>query len=101
MDRGSIPGTTPSRFRPGIDPRSIRAKHGLEGGPWLLMVARLDWHKGIDTVIKALPTVRAAVPTARYAVAGAGGGPPHPQRLVAQPGVGGGVRFLGLPLGGG
>src|SRR5207249_197753 len=64
------PGTTPSLFRPGIDPRPIRAKHGLEGGPWLLTVSRLDWHKGIDTVIKALPAVRAVVPTARYAVAG-------------------------------
>src|SRR2546425_7127257 len=30
-----------------------------EGGPWLLTVSRLDWHKGIDTVIKALPAVRA------------------------------------------
>src|SRR2546422_11688438 len=90
------PGTTPSRFRPGIDPRSIRAKHGLEGGPWLLTVSRLDWHKGIDTVIKALPIVRAAVPTARYAVAGAGGRRPHPQRPLAGPRVGGGGRLLRL-----
>jgi len=90
------PGTTPSRFRPGIDPRSIRAKHGLEGGPWLLTVSRLDWHKGIDTVIKALPTVRAAVPTARYAVAGAGARRPHLERLVAELGLGEAVRFLGF-----
>src|SRR5206468_1390070 len=65
-------GTTPSQFRPGIDPRAVRAKYGLDGGPWLLTVSRLDWHKGIDTVIKALPAVRAAVPGARYAVAGVG-----------------------------
>src|SRR5207247_1958953 len=50
-------GTTPSQFRPGIDPRAVRAKYGLDGGPWLLTVSRLDWHKGIDTVIKALPAV--------------------------------------------
>src|SRR5881396_3308524 len=94
--RAVPPGTTPSRFRPGIDPRSIRAKHGLEGGPWLLTVSRLDWHKGIDTVIKALPTVRAAVPTARYAVAGAGARRPHLERLVAELGLGEAVRFLGF-----
>jgi len=90
------PGTTPSLFRPGIDPRLIRAKHGLEGGPWLLTVARLDWHKGIDTVIKALPAVRAVVPTARYAVAGVGSRRPHFERLVAALGLGDAVRFLGF-----
>src|SRR5207249_4672652 len=78
------PGTTPSLFRPGIDPRPIRAKHGLEGGPWLLTVSRLDWHKGIDTVIKALPAVRAVVPTARYAVAGVGSRRPHFERLAVE-----------------
>src|SRR5439155_1433975 len=51
-------GTTPSHFRPGIDPRSVRAKYGLDGGPWLLTVSRLDTHKGIDTAIRALPAVR-------------------------------------------
>src|SRR3989441_7962372 len=43
--RAAPPGTTPTLFRPGIDPRPIRAKHGLEGGPWLLTVSRLDWHR--------------------------------------------------------
>ena len=46
-------GTTPSHFRPGIDARGVRAKYGLNGGPWLLTVARLEWHKGIDTVMRA------------------------------------------------
>jgi len=90
------PGTTPTLFRPGIDPRPIRAKHGLEGGPWLLTVSRLDWHKGIDTVIKALPAVRAVVPTARYAVAGVGSRRPHFERLAAELGLGDAVRFLGF-----
>jgi len=70
------PGTTPSLFRPGIDPRPIRAKHGLEGGPWLLTVSRLDWHKGI--------------------VAGVGSRRPHFERLVAELGLGDAVRFLGF-----
>ena len=90
------PGTTPSLFRPGIDPRPIRAKHGLEGGPWLLTVSRLDWHKGIDTVIKALPAVRAVVPTARYAVAGVGSRRPQFERLAVELGLGDAVRFLGF-----
>jgi phosphatidyl-myo-inositol dimannoside synthase len=103
-------GTEPSHFRPGIDPRAVRAKYGLDGGsPWLLTVARLEWHKGIDTVIKALPAVRAAHPATRYAVAGVGDRRPHFERLAAELGLGGrggggegggggggdAVRFLG------
>jgi len=89
-------GTTPSHFRPGIDPRSVRAKYGLDGGPWLLTVSRLDTHKGIDTAIRALPAVRAAFPTVRYAVAGVGSHRPEFERLVATLGLGDAVRFLGF-----
>ena len=89
-------GTTPSHFRPGIDPRSVRAKYGLDGGPWLLTVSRLDTHKGIDTAIRALPAVRAAFPTVRYAVAGVGSRRPEFERLVATLGLGDAVRFLGF-----
>ncbi len=91
-------GTTPTRFRPGIDPRRVREQYGLGDGPWLLTVSRLDAHKGIDTVIAALPAVRAAFPGAppRYAVAGVGPQQPRLARLVAELGLGDVVRFLGF-----
>ncbi len=88
-------GTTPSHFRPGVDPRDVRARYGLDGGPWLLTVARLEWHKGIDTVITALPAVRAAHPGTRYAVAGVGDRGPRLERLARDLGLGDAVRFLG------
>jgi phosphatidylinositol alpha-1,6-mannosyltransferase len=88
-------GTTPSHFRPGVDPREVRARYRLDGGRWLLTVARLEWHKGIDTVIKALPAVRAAHPGTRYAVAGVGDRGPHLERLARDLGLGDAVRFLG------
>jgi len=90
------PGTTPSHFRPGIDPRPVRERYGLDGGPWLLTVSRLDTHKGIDTVIQALPAVRAAFPAARYAVAGVGARRPEFERLVRGLGLGDAVKFLGF-----
>src|SRR5437660_3303071 len=65
-------GTDPQRFRPGLDTREVRRRYGLDGDAWILTVARLDWHKGFDTVIQALPAVRAAHPGARYAIAGTG-----------------------------
>jgi len=88
-------GTTPSHFRPGVDASAVRAKYGLTGAPWLLTVARLEWHKGIDTMIRALPAVRAVHPAARYAVAGVGERRPQLERLVAELGLGDAVRFLG------
>ena len=89
-------GTTPSRFRPGLDPAPARRRHRLEGGPWLLTVARLDYHKGIDTVIRALPAIRAVFPTACYAVAGIGSRRDALERLVAELGLGDAVRLLGF-----
>ena len=89
-------GTDPAQFRPGLDTQAVKHKYGLEGGPWILTVARLDWHKGVDTVIRALPAVRARHPTARYAIAGVGAGRAWLERLVADMGMGEAVRFLGF-----
>lgn len=91
-------GTTPEHFRPGVDTTAVRDKYGLSGGPWLLTVARLEWHKGIDTVMKALPAVRAQHPTARYAIVGVGDRLPQLQQLHRELGLGDAVRFLaGVP----
>jgi len=93
----SVPlGTTPSEFRPGVDTSAVRAKYGLNGGPWLLTVARLEWHKGIDVVMKAMPQIRAAHPTARYAVVGTSERLPQFEQLQRDLGLGDAVRFLGL-----
>ena len=88
-------GTTPSHFRPGIDARAVRAKYGLNGGPWLLTVARLEWHKGIDTVMRALPAIRAAHPDTRYAIAGVGDRRDDLERIAQSLDLADDVRFLG------
>ena len=53
------------------DPR-ILSKLGLRGRPVILTVARLDIHKGHDTVIRALPAILEEVPDAVYVIAGEG-----------------------------
>jgi phosphatidyl-myo-inositol dimannoside synthase len=88
-------GTTPSHFRPGVDAAAVRATYGLDGGPWLLTVSRLEWHKGIDTMIRALPEVRRAHPGVRYAIAGVGDRRPQLEEIVRETGMSDQVRFLG------
>jgi phosphatidyl-myo-inositol dimannoside synthase len=88
-------GTTPSDFRPGVDTSAVRAKYRLNGGPWLLTVARLEWHKGIDIVMKAMAQVRVVHPTARYAIVGTGERLPQFEQLQRDLGLGDTVRFLG------
>lgn len=89
-------GTDATQFRPGIDAREVRAKYRLDGGPWLLTVARLEWHKGIDTVIRALPAIRAVHPGVRYAVAGEGPRQSELEKIAGQAGVRHAVKFLGF-----
>lgn len=94
-DIRTIPlGTDPVRFRPGIDPASVRARYNLEPGRWLLTVARLAAHKGIDTGLQVLASLRDEVPDLRYAVVGTGVKQGELERLARRLGVADRVRFL-------
>jgi phosphatidylinositol alpha-1,6-mannosyltransferase len=66
-------GTNPQRFRP--DPeaaRRFREARALPAGRWLVTVARLVPHKGIDTGIEVLARLADEFPELRYAVVGRG-----------------------------
>jgi phosphatidylinositol alpha-1,6-mannosyltransferase len=89
-------GTDPNRFRPGIDAARLRERFELPGDRrWLLTVARLEFHKGVDTVIQALPAIVEHAPDAGYLVAGAGPGREKLERLAEKTGVRDRVHFLG------
>jgi phosphatidylinositol alpha-1,6-mannosyltransferase len=87
-------GTDPLHFRPGIDTHDVRSRYGLEPGRWLLTVARLAVHKGIDTGMKVVAALRDAHPDLRYAVVGSGPKQVELEALAAQLGVADRVRFL-------
>jgi phosphatidylinositol alpha-1,6-mannosyltransferase len=59
-------------FRPGVDTTAVRERYGLGGGRWVLSVARLSRHKGVDTALKALASLATRYPDLRYAVVGSG-----------------------------
>jgi len=90
-------GTDPERFRPGLDAGELRQRFDLPDGGvrWLLTVARLEPHKGVDTVIRALPAIVEQAADVRYAVAGSGPEREHLEKLAHKTGVAERVRFLG------
>ena len=87
-------GTDPVMFRPGIDPTPVMHHYGLPSGRWLLTVARLVPHKGIDTTIRALALLRRAFPELRYAVVGTGSQQSLLRALARECGVADAVWFL-------
>jgi phosphatidylinositol alpha-1,6-mannosyltransferase len=88
-------GADPERFRPGLDAGQVRRRYGLEEGPWLLTVARLVPHKGIDTALEVLARLQERFPALRYAVAGTGPDAARLHRLADALGVSARVRWLG------
>jgi phosphatidyl-myo-inositol dimannoside synthase len=95
FDVRTIPlGTDPRRFLPGLDTSEVRARYGLENGRWLLTVARLAAHKGVDTGLQVLSNLRRDHPDVRYAVVGSGIKLEQLQALARELGVADRVRFL-------
>jgi phosphatidylinositol alpha-1,6-mannosyltransferase len=87
-------GTDPLHFRPGLDTGAVRARYGLDQGRWLLTVARLVGHKGIDTGLRVLAALRETHPDLRYGVVGSGPRQTELEGLARSLGIMDRVRFL-------
>jgi phosphatidylinositol alpha-1,6-mannosyltransferase len=87
-------GADPSRFRPGLDQSEVRARYHLDERRWLLSVARLTRHKGIDTALRVLAELAPDYPDLGYIVVGSGDELPQLQALARELGVVERVRFL-------
>lgn len=88
-------GTDPARFRPGLSTGAIRHRYGLErDGRWIITVARLVPHKGVDITLHALAGLAADHPELRYAVVGQGQHLAALESLARGLGVSDRVRFL-------
>ncbi len=87
-------GTDPAHFHPGIDTTEARRRYGLGQGRWLITVARLVAHKGIDTGLRVLDSVRREHPELGYAVIGSGPMQGQLEDLAQRLGLSDRVRFL-------
>ena len=91
-------GTDPVIFHPGIDPEAVRRRYDLPDGRWLLTVARLTAHKGIDTGIRVLAMLAAELPDLRYCVVGSGDDRTELEAMAVRYGIADRVRILsGVP----
>lgn len=88
-------GTDPQHFRPGLDPREVRARYRLNGDTWLLTVARLEPYKGIDISLQAVAQLRRQGLDIGYCVVGVGKKRAAYKKLAAELGIAGTVRFVG------
>jgi phosphatidylinositol alpha-1,6-mannosyltransferase len=87
-------GTEPAQFRPGLDQTEVRRRYGLDQRRWLLSVARLTRHKGIDTALHVLAQLAPDFPDLAYAVVGSGDEMAYLEKLSRTLGVVDRVRFL-------
>jgi phosphatidyl-myo-inositol dimannoside synthase len=87
-------GTDPEVFRPGLDQGEVRRRYGLDQRRWVISVARLTRHKGIDTALQVLAQLAPDYPDLAYAVVGSGDDLPRLQHLSRTLGIADRVRFL-------
>lgn len=89
-------GVDVHRFRPGLDGRRIRGRHGLEDAEVVLHVGRVAPEKHVDLLVEALPLLRRRRPRARLLVVGTGPALSHCRRLAARRGLEEEVLFTGF-----
>lgn len=87
-------GSDPERFRPGLDQKEVRRRHGLNGRRWLMTAARLTPHKGIDVGLRVLAELRDSYPDLGYLIVGFGNQLDELQAMARQLGLADRVRFL-------
>jgi len=88
-------GTDPEQFRPGIDTRAVRTRYGVNGGAWVLTVARLEPYKGVDMALRAVAQCRNDGVDVSYLVVGSGKKRKEYQRLAEELHIADHVRFVG------
>jgi len=89
-------GVDLKRFAPAEGARAARAELSPDGAPLIVFAGRLEYEKGVQTVLEALPRIDAGVPGVRFVVAGAGTHREELERRAGDLGLSERVRFEGF-----
>ena len=89
-------GVDPHRYDEFVDAGAVKKQYGIGPmDPTVLFCGRLEWQKGPDLLVEAIPAVLRAQPSAKFVIAGEGGMRGQMENRVRQFGAGHAVRFLG------
>jgi glycosyltransferase involved in cell wall biosynthesis/uncharacterized protein YqgV (UPF0045/DUF77 family) len=89
-------GIDPHRFDVHVDQGRLKRQYNIGPmDPTVLFCGRLEWQKGPDLLVEAMPGVLQTQPSAKFVIAGDGGMRGQMENRVRQLGVGHAVRFLG------
>lgn len=93
-------GVNADEFHGEIDAGSVKQTFGIgPSDPTVLYSGRLEWQKGPDLLVEAIPRVLEQTPRARFVFAGDGAMRADLERRVGELGIGHAVRFLGFRKG--
>ena len=90
-------GVSIHRFDAEVDPGGIKMSLGIGPmDPMVLFAGRLEWQKGPDLLVEAIPAVLRAQPSAKFVFLGDGQMRGQLENRVRQLGVAHAVRFVGF-----
>jgi glycogen synthase len=88
-------GIEPADWQPPEFATARISAENADAHPLIAYTGRVEWEKGVQTLVSAMPALRRAHPGIRLIVAGRGSYLDDVQRQAAQRGLDGSVRFLG------
>lgn len=90
-------GVSPHRFSTGVDAAAVKSRLAVgSSDPMILFCGRMEWQKGPDILVEAMPRVLDRHVDAKFVFAGEGGMRPAMEQRVRQLGVASAARFLGF-----
>jgi glycogen(starch) synthase len=89
-------GVDLERFAPSEGAATVREHLSPDGARLIVFAGRLEYEKGVQTVLEAMPLIDARVPGVRFAVAGAGTHRDELERRAEDLGFGDRVSFEGF-----
>jgi glycosyltransferase involved in cell wall biosynthesis/uncharacterized protein YqgV (UPF0045/DUF77 family) len=94
-------GVSPRRFNDNLDAGEVKRRYAIGPmDPTILYCGRLEWQKGPDLLVEAVPAILRSHPRAKFVFAGDGGMRGPLENRARQLGVADAVRFLGFRNGG-
>ncbi len=86
----------PRKYRKDVDPNKIKKKYGVPTPiPIVLFIGRMEYQKGLDILIDAIPNVLENRGDVRFLFAGKGSLGNYLRRRARKLGISGAVKFLG------